>query len=166
MNEFEVKLHAARSRANAELAEHARSAGEYVPVMEGDIFFFKSVGDLTLEWVVVRQHVDDPKLFLLVPMIRKGLVGPADVEIYHPYATVWAVYCGEALWVPATACPVSCRIDALNNVEALRAIKHKLFALARGQNDPGQQAQNEAEYASRVATVKQARGRLLALSVA
>src|SRR5262245_60598791 len=89
---------------------HNRSA---CPI-PGDLYVFETPVDAVIEWLVVRPHPDDSALLLLAPVDDFPLVGRSDVPLKPEFIDrPLTVRCGEAGWVPATACLVHLHVGAV-----------------------------------------------------
>ena len=129
----------------------------------GDLFVFHTAEDAALEWLVVREHADDPSRLLLVPGDDFPLVGPPDLELPRDLVgRPLAVRCGQALWVPLHFCQQRLRTGSVP-VEALDLVRRKIAELAQGRADKSEewrQADADPEYQVWLGLVARARERL------
>jgi hypothetical protein len=105
----------------------------------GCLYVFNTGPAAAIEWLVVREHPDDPGLVLLAPADDFPLVGRSDVPLKPEFLErPLTVRCGESAWVPATACPEHLQVGTVPS-EAVTLVRRKLAALARGSvpDEPG-----------------------------
>jgi hypothetical protein len=138
------------------------AAGRDTPA-PGDLYVF-DVGDVGLEWLVVRSHPDDPRLLLLAPADDFPLAGTPDLAI--PPEVVGrplTVRCGETDWFPAGLCTPRLRAGAVPE-NALGLVRHRLADIARGRSsEPADPSVDfDPEYEDWVGEVARARVSLLA----
>lgn len=111
----------------------------------GDLYVLGTAEDAAVEWLVVREHPDDPNLILLAPADDFSLAGASDeilpVEVI---GRPLVVRCGESCWVPAAACPERLRVGTLSE-EAVRLVRRHLAAVARGESMAGDSGQDDAD---------------------
>lgn len=133
------------------------------PPAAGDLFVFDTGEDAAIEWLVVREHADDPSLLLLAPGDDFPLVGPPDVELPRDLVgRLLTVRCGESLWVPVGFCQERLR-TGLVPVETLRLVRRKISELARGRADASEehrQTDADPEYEDWLGLVARSRERL------
>jgi hypothetical protein len=141
----------------------ARAPERTGPPAAGDLFVFDTGEEAALEWLVVREHTDDPGLVLLAPADDFPLVGPPDRTLPQDLVgRPLTVRCGEALWAPARFCQQRLRTDVVPE-DALRSVRRKVAELARGRFDEGEEqrrADADPEYEHWIALVARARERL------
>jgi hypothetical protein len=134
------RLRRAVADASRRLDAQSQHRQERVPgPAPGDLYVFGTPVDAAIEWLVVRPHPDDPALVLLVPVDDFPLVGRSDVRLKPEFIDrPLTVRCGEAGWVPASACLEGLRVGAVPG-EAVAIVRRKLAALARGSvpDEPG-----------------------------
>ncbi len=152
----------AETARDLELAA-ARAAQRTGPPAAGDLFVFDTGEDAALEWLVVREHPDDPRLLLLAPGDDFPFVGPPDVELPRDVVgRPLTIRCGEALWVPDRFCQPRLRTDSVP-LEKLRLVRRKIADLARGRTDESKeqrQVSADPEYEDWLGLVARARERL------
>lgn len=126
----------------------------------GDLYVFSSPIPASIEWLVVRPHLDDPSLILMAPADDFPLVGQSDVPLEAEFIDrPLTVRCGESTWIPATACREDLRVGFIPD-EAVSLVRKKLAGLARGSltEEPGAiQIEADPEYISWMQTLALAR---------
>jgi hypothetical protein len=141
----------------------ARASERTGPPAAGDLFVFDTGEEAALEWLVVREHADDPSLLLLAPGDDFPLAGPPDLALGRDLVgRPLTIRCGEALWVPVGFCQQRLRTD-LVPLEALRLVRQKIAELARGRTDESEeqrQADADPDYEDWLGLVARARERL------
>src|SRR6516165_8902778 len=115
------RLHQAIAETARELERVAAHAPDRTgPPAAGDLFVFDTGEDAAIEWLVIREHADDPSLLLLAPGDDFPLVGPPDMELPRDLVgRLLTVRCGEALWVPVGFCQQRLRTGSVP-METLR----------------------------------------------
>ncbi len=149
-------------QAVASAAQQVRSPTAEPPRPQpapGDLYVLGTVGDAAIEWLVVREHPDEPQLVLLAPTDDFPLVGLADEVL--PLELVGrplVVRCGEACWVPAVACPDRLRTGMLPEGAVLQ-IRRNLAMAARGASPAARAglADADPEYLTWISTVSRTR---------
>ena len=134
------RLQGAIAEASRRLEHQSQLGVERSPgPVPGDFYVFGTPSDAAIEWLVVRQHPDDPGLVLLAPADDFPLVGRSDIPLNPQFLErPLTIRCGEAAWVIAKACPEHLRVGSVPN-EAVTLVRRKLAALARGivPDEPG-----------------------------
>lgn len=126
----------------------------------GDLYVFGLPVAAAVEWLVVREHPDDPTLLLLTPADDFFLAGPADVALSgEVVGRPLTVRCGEAAWVPAALCEARLRVGAVPG-PSVADVRRTLAALARGTQPAsadGAETDSDPEYAAWMALIARAR---------
>jgi hypothetical protein len=126
----------------------------------GDLYVFATGVDAMVEWLVVRPHPDDPALLLLAPADDFPMAGRADVPLEPEFADrPLTVRCGEAVWVPASACREHLRVGAVPD-DGVALVRRKLAALARGElpeQAGGSRCEEDPEYAAWLGLIARSR---------
>ena len=152
-------------RAMAEAAEAlaqepAISFDPSRPPTPGDLYVFDSAGDAALEWLIVREHPDDPDLLLVAPADDFPLAGTPDVGLPRELIRrPLTARCGEALWLPQDACALRLRVGTVPK-EALSLVRRKLADLFQGQasgSDDQRQSDIDPEYENWMGWVERSR---------
>jgi hypothetical protein len=150
---------AAQNLAGARALAAQRSG----PPAPGDLYLFRLGEGAALEWLVVREHPDDPGLLLMVPADDFPLAGTPDVKVPDELAhRPLSVRCGQGLWLPARQLEPHLRVGSLA-AEALRQVRQKLAELARGQaagTEEQRQTDLDPEYEDWLGEVELMRQRL------
>jgi len=138
----------------------ARASKRTGPPAACDLFVFDTGEEAALEWLVVREHPDDPSLLLLAPGDDFPFAGPADVKLPRELiGRPLTVRCGEALWVPIRFCQQRLRTGSIP-VETLHLVRRKIAQLARGradENEEQRQTDADPEYEDWLGLVARAR---------
>lgn len=98
-----------------------RLASRTGPPAPGDVYLLKRV-----EWLLVREHPDDPTLVFVVPVDDNPMRGSSDVSLEPPQIA----RCCAGAWVHAAV--LRCRVDF--QPDALRPVQKMMAKLARGQD--------------------------------
>jgi hypothetical protein len=127
------RLRQAINDASRRLQSQSQQRQNWLPgPVPGDLYVFGTGSVAAIEWLVVRQHPDDPGLLLLTPADDFPLVGRSDVPLEPEFLErPLTVRCGESAWVPATACPENLHVGTIPS-EAVTLVRKKLAVLARG----------------------------------
>jgi hypothetical protein len=124
------------------------------------LYVFGVPVDAAIEWLVVRPHPDDAAIVLLAPADDFPLAGRADVPLRSEFVDrPLTVRCGEAIWVPASACREHICVGIVPD-EAVTLVRQKLAGLARGNlpDQPGApHIEADPEYAAWMAQVGKSR---------
>ena len=105
--------------------------------------------DAALEWLVVREHPDDPDLLLVAPADDFPLAGTPDVVLPHELVgRPLTARCGEGLWLPRCVCSSRLRVGTVPQ-EALSLVRRKLADLIWGRPS-GSDDQRQCRRRSRV----------------
>ncbi len=160
LNQME-RLRRAINDASRRLESQSQQGQNRLPSpVAGDLYVFGTGAVAAIEWLVVREHPDDPGLLLLAPADDFPLVGRSDVPLKPEFLErPLTVRCGESAWVPATACPEYLWVGTVPS-EAVTLVRKKLAALARGSvpDEPGAlRIDLDPEYATWLEQVAQAR---------
>jgi hypothetical protein len=156
-----IKLQQAVAEAARNLqSAMARASERTGPPAPGDLFVFDTGEEAALEWLVVREHPDDPTLLLLAPGDDFPLSGPPDVALSRELVgQTLTIRCGESLWVPLHFCQQRLRTGSVP-VGALRLVRRKISELARGraeETEEQRQTEVDPEYQGWLALVARAR---------
>ena len=128
--------------------------------LPGDLYSFAVDVDAALLWAVVRAHVDDPDLLLVVPADTNPLAGTCDVRIPELAA------CGpltlrsdRGSWITREGFDLGTRVGFLEDIY-LAMVNLILERLASGRGVPGNapriQIDNAPEYRNWIGTVMRA----------
>jgi hypothetical protein len=133
INDME-RLRRAVTEAAETLAHETTPGDDQVrPPSPGDLYVFDLAGDAALEWLVVREHPDDPDLLSVAPADEFPLAGTPDVALPRELAgRPLTVRCAKGLWLPATLCLPRLRVGAVRD-EAVRLVRGRFAELVRGQ---------------------------------
>jgi hypothetical protein len=127
------------------------------PPTPGDLYVFHCATDAGLEWMIVREHPDEPDLLLAVPADDFPLVGTPDVVL--PVGRSLTARYGESAWLPKRAFVSRLRVGAVPP-DALVLVRRKLADLARGRisaTDDQREADIDPEYEEWMDLVQQSR---------
>lgn len=113
-------------------------AADQRPAEPGDVYVIPKVaGDVGVEWLVVRAHLDDPDTLLLVPTDDAELFqGEYDVPDRAADGTPMVARCGYSVWCHRRLLTRDNRVDA-GRLFWARSCRGVVAALARGNRPPG-----------------------------
>ncbi|HET6882056.1 MAG TPA: hypothetical protein VFI31_17950 [Pirellulales bacterium] len=98
----------------------------------GDLYVFDSPVEATIEWLLVRFHVDDPATVLLAPADDLPLAGRCDIGLWPEFLDrPLTVRCGESAWLPASMCSDRLRVGTVPD-DAVKEVRRVIAGLARG----------------------------------
>ncbi len=101
----------------------------------GEVFIFKIYKNdsLGLEWLVVREHVDDPTMVFVVPLSDENpMVGSPDIilePLKPPFGGGEIARCGEGMYIPKD---VLCKHAIRIGRAPVDAVRMTLAQMARG----------------------------------
>jgi hypothetical protein len=131
--------------------------------LPGDLYVFALPVDVALEWLVVREHPDDPDLLLAAPADDFPLVGTPDVLLPRESARrPLTARCGETLWLPRDAFSSGIHAETVPQ-EVLSLVRRKLAKLSRGRasgSDEQRQVDLDPEYGYWIGLVERCRDSL------
>jgi hypothetical protein len=159
-NRLDDLRRAVAEAAEALARETAHGGDQSASPSVGDLYVFDLAVDAAIEWLVVREHPDDPGLLLMVPADDFPLAGTPDVALPHDLiGRPFTLRCGEGLWLPRSLCLPRLRVGTVPD-EGVRAIRRKLAELVRGQavgSDDQRSVDVDPEYETWIDLVAQAR---------
>ena len=127
----------------------------------GDLYVFDTKNDeLGVEWVVVRDHPEDPSWVLVVPIDTFFLIGTPDIAL--PVDEIMVARCGQSDWFPKAMFDSHLRVGAISDV-VLGLVKQRLADLARGRdiNPVESSVDYDPEYENHIEEIERARQTLL-----
>lgn len=130
------------------------------PTSPGDLYVFDIKNDeLAVEWVVVRDHPQNPNWVLVVPIDTFFLVGTPDLVLPDE---IWVARCGQSDWFEKSMFDPTLRVGAISN-DVLKLIKQRLADLARGRdiNPVESSVDYDPEYEDHINEIEKARQALL-----
>ena len=126
----------------------------------GDLYVFDTDTDIAIEWLVTREHPDNPDWILLVPVDDCFLYQAPDLVLPERVGQPMTVRVGQADWFPKSMFAQSFRVGALPD-DIIRQVRQQFAYLARGgeisSTDPGV----DPEYEDHMDEIEKARLTLL-----
>jgi hypothetical protein len=96
----------------------------------GDLYVFE-VGDITLEWLILRVHPDHKDTFCVVPLHDSSFLGSIDVCLMETTLRPLIAACGQSDWFPLNLFENSFKVGKLPT-PALLSIRKRLAEIVRG----------------------------------
>ncbi len=129
----------------------------------GDLFVFETGQDLSLLWLFLREHPDDPNTVCLAPIDDVEWLGTGDYLIpEEQVGRIMVARCGETGWFPKTFLVPRLRVGQLPP-EALKGVRNHVAQLVRGTLLPlaDSSMNKDGEYLELVEDIATARQTLL-----
>lgn len=95
----------------------------------GDLYVFDIDTDVSIEWLVAREHPEDLNQVLLVPVDDFFLTGTPDLVL--PVNRPLTARCGETDWFPKSLLVPTSRVGTIPD-DVLKLVRRRLADLARG----------------------------------
>ena len=157
-NETRERMQAAIRRAMTTVAaaDLERDRIKDQPLGPGDLCVWPHTDPTVLiEWLIVREHPDDPTVILTVPVDDCPLVGTVDVQLDDRLVA----RCGESAWIPQDRFRAEWRVRRVDPGD-LAAVRSMLAGLARGKLPGGHGDELDPEYADWMAGIERCRAEI------
>jgi len=125
----------------------------------GDLYVFDTDTNIAIEWLVTREHPDNPDWILLVPVDDFFLHGAPDLVLTERVGRPMIARVGQADWFPKSITK-SLRVGTIPD-DAITLVKRRLADLARGRKITPTSADFDPEYEDHMHMVEKARLTLL-----
>lgn len=131
----------------------------------GDLYVFDTDTDIAIEWLVTREHPDNPDWILLVPVDDVFLYEAEDLVLPESVGRPMIVRVGQADWFPKSMLDQRLRVGTLPD-DIIRQVRQQFAYLARGSEISPTDPSVDPEYEDHIADVEKARLTLLGRAAA